>query len=413
MRSIALRALVATMFGLPALAPPALAQPVVRLPAADRMLPGRPAPVFSIGAEDGRSWEMLSGVRAVAFDRQDNLYVLDGGNHRVLVFDGRGRFVRQIGKQGRGPGELISPVQLAVTPTGDVVVSDLGRRAYSVFGRDGTFKHNVAFGGGGAPLAGRAMKAHPRGGVVTLSEPGGFAPNAPAGTVSGEHSLLWHPMTPAGRATTLFRSRQEAVRSGAAPGAGGPGTQVRTMSPVVFTPQLHWSVLPSAALAVAHTSRYSIRLVQPNGAVTRVLERPIAPRAVTARDREAVRERRRHALTTGEGLTFVTADGRSSLPIPPQLIRDLENLQFADQVPVISALVTDAAGRLWVERSVPELDRSGPVDILAPEGRYVGSLPAGTALPDAFGSSGRAAYIERDDMGVERVVVRTLPAAWR
>jgi hypothetical protein len=307
---------------------------------------------------------MFSGVRAVAFDRQDNLYVLDQGNQRVLVFDVRGRFVRQIGREGRGPGELIAPVQMAVTPSGDVIVSDLGRRAYSVFGGDGTFKRNISFAAaeGGPPLAGRVMRAHPRGGVVTLSEPGGFAPNAPAGLVDYEVSLKWNRLTEGGRETVLFRSQRESVRSTAAPGAGPPGTQVRTMGSVMFAPQLHWSVLPNGDLAVAHTPRYSIQLVQPNGAVARVLERPIAPRQVTARDREAARERQRRALTTGEGGTFIGADGRSTMSFPPQLIREqLANMQFADEIPVISGLTVDAAGRLWVKRSAREPGEPGPV----------------------------------------------------
>ena len=358
---------------------------------------------------------MLSGVRAVAFDRQDRLYVLDGGNQRVLVFDARGRFVRQIGKQGRGPGELIAPVQMAVNPTGDVVVSDLGRRAYSIFGGDGTFKRNVPFAAtGGPPLAGRVMRAHPRGGVVTLSEPGGFSPNAPAGVVDYDVSLRWNPLTQGARETVLFRSQQESVRSSAAPGAGRPGTQVRTMGSVMFAPKLNWSVLPNGGLAVANTARYSIRLVQPNGTVARVLERPIAPRQVTARDREAARERLRRSLTSGEGGTFVGANGQTKMAFPPQLIREqVQNMQFADQIPVITGVTTDATGRLWVERAAREPDAPGPVDILAQDGRYVGTLAAGTAMPDAFSPSGRAAYIERDELDVERVVVRALPASWR
>jgi hypothetical protein len=34
-------------------------------------------------------------------------------------------------------------------------------------------------------------------------------------------------------------------------------------------------------------------------------------------------------------------------------------------------------------------------------------------MPDAISATGRAAYVEKDDMDVEKVVVRALPPAWR
>jgi hypothetical protein len=33
-------------------------------------------------------------------------------------------------------------------------------------------------------------------------------------------------------------------------------------------------------------------------------------------------------------------------------------------------------------------------------------------LPNAFGPDGRAAFIEADDLGVQRVAVRRIPQAW-
>ena len=138
-RSLAAAALVCV------LAVPAHAQPVVRLPAADRALTGRPTQVFSVGRAEGRDTETFARVAQVAFDPAGNLYVLDQGRGRVVVFDRQGAFVRQFGRPGRGPGEFLAPMQLVVAPDGAVIVSDLGRRAYSVFGPDGTYRTSVPF----------------------------------------------------------------------------------------------------------------------------------------------------------------------------------------------------------------------------------------------------------------------------
>lgn len=98
----------------------------------DRELRGTPTPVFQVGADEGEEWELLVGVRAVAFDDSDTMYVLDAGNFRVLAFDSAGRFLRQIGRRGDGPGELAAPTSLAVTADGMVVVADIARRGYAV-----------------------------------------------------------------------------------------------------------------------------------------------------------------------------------------------------------------------------------------------------------------------------------------
>jgi DNA-binding beta-propeller fold protein YncE len=91
------------------LAAAAHGQQTTTLPARDRGLTDRPVEVYSIGRAEDRSWEMFSSIRGVAFDASDNLYALDAGNHRVLVFDGSGRFVREFGRRGSGPGELQGP----------------------------------------------------------------------------------------------------------------------------------------------------------------------------------------------------------------------------------------------------------------------------------------------------------------
>ena len=56
----------------------------------------------------------------------------------------------------------------------------------------------------------------------------------------------------------------------------------------------------------------------------------------------------------------------------------------------------------------------GPIDVLTPDGGYIGTFPVGTtAMPGVFGPDGLAAFIEFDEMDVARVVVRRLPEVVR
>jgi len=411
MLRVRLRIVLALLIGAPGVGA-AHGQAVVNLPAADRVIAGQPAAMYSVGREDGREWEMFSSVGGAAFDRADNLYVLDRENRRVLVFDARGRFVRQISKQGRGPGELISPAALTVTPQGEVVVADAGRRAYSVFGANGTFRRNFPFANPES-LTGTTLQAHPRGGVVSTIRVVEMPRGSPGTSQPGEN-VVWAPLDAQNRAVYLFRGQAEAARSTDTRVGGSRNLGMRVTGGAVFSPEVHWAVLPTGGIGVASTAQYAVRVTDAAGRTVRVLRRPISPRPVTAADRAAARERHRRALVTGEGGTFVSVNGSTAPRLPAQFVEQhVANLRFADVVPVIREVVSDAAGRLWVVRNGRDGVNSGPVDILAVDGRYVGTLPAGTRVPDAFSPSGRAAYIEKDELGVERVVVRTLPTTWR
>jgi hypothetical protein len=77
------------------LAAPLIAQETVTLPRRANTLTGPVTTAYSVGREEGASHEILSNVQAAVFDRQNNLYILDAGNFRVLIFDGRaGSYVR-------------------------------------------------------------------------------------------------------------------------------------------------------------------------------------------------------------------------------------------------------------------------------------------------------------------------------
>jgi hypothetical protein len=85
---------------------------------------------------------------------------------------------------------------------------------------------------------------------------------------------------------------------------------------------------------------------------------------------------------------------------------------FGDRIPAVQRLSADPRGRLWIERAGTVWGRPGPLDVLAADGSYVGTL-AGEALPVAWGPGGLAAALERDAQGRTFVSVRRLPAALR
>ena len=152
-----------------------LAQETVEITGRDQGIDANFEEVYSVGVLEGESWEMFGQVAKVAFDAAGNLYVFDGtpggvrsGEVRVLVFDTRGRFLREFGSSGGGPGEFNRPVDFAVLGDGTVVVSDAGHRAYQLFDASGTFHRFVRAGSApdGVPVLGQKIQPDPRGGAV-------------------------------------------------------------------------------------------------------------------------------------------------------------------------------------------------------------------------------------------------------
>ena len=116
-------------------ATPLPAQEVIELSLRDRHLDPAFEEVFRVGVLDGDPREMFATIPRVAFDARGNLYVFDrgpglhSGDLRVVIFDGSGVFLRELGSVGDGPGEFRQPLSYAVLRDGTVVVGDIGHRS--------------------------------------------------------------------------------------------------------------------------------------------------------------------------------------------------------------------------------------------------------------------------------------------
>ena len=390
---------------------PAAGQQTVKLTARDNMLRERPADVFTVGTVEGESWEMFSGIRSVVFDAADNMYVLDGQNSRIIVFDAGGRFVRQFGKKGGGPGELQAPLAMDLASDGSVVVSDVGNRSFVVFTSGGEYVRNVPFDEElGFPMA---MSADRSGGIIgrSMQRP---RPNGDPSDRSVS-PIIRHSLDGA-ETRTLYRVPVTPPR---VMESGSSGRMAfMTMDPV-FGPRPTFGVLPSG-IAVHHETGYSIHVLDMEGKPVRRITRDYTPRKVTKKDQEAWQEQRREEAANGGGPTVVMARtsgaGTSTSvgrPSPGAMTFNVDAVPFAEFMSVVTSIRTDPQGRIWVQRRDRDGGAAGPVDLVTSEGRYIGTLPA-QALPNAVSASGLAAWVVTDDeLGVERVVVRRLPASWR
>ena len=378
-----------------ALAAPALvAQEVIELPAEDRILEAEFEEVYRVGSLDGEDWEQFSRVFAVGFGQSGDLRVMDDQGGRVVVVSREGEFVREFGRIGDGPGEFAgntnTAVGFAVLRDGRTVVFDPGHSAFQVFAPEGEFERSVRMPGNSFYTIRTLLPARDGRNVIT-TRVAAFGRGGPA----GGPEPLFRPVY------RLVLTGDEAVQD----------TVIRAWRPSGdpdgFGPELVAGALPGGGLVYTDSSAYAIKVAAGDGELTRVLTRPFRPEPVTdrIRNREIERqleENEERAARSSSPFAAATAEMRRE---------GIQNMEFYPEVPVVRDLQTSWEGTIWVLRRGEEPSSDGPIDVLTPDGRYIGTFAAGaTGLPDAFGPDGLAAFIERDEFDVRSVAVRRLPA---
>lgn len=400
---------------------PLAAQQRVELPAKDRPLTLDARTLFQVGEVDGEEYETFGNVNDVAFDRQGNLYVLDASAYRVLVFDPKGTFIRAVGRQGGGPGEFGFPSALAILPSGELVVNDAAKGSLQVFSPAGEYLRSVTLEEDLGRAVGRMRSSG--NGIITETMPVRRLMD-PAQRGTGQRlqlpprSVTWLAFGESVTGHRLFNAPPREMKLSAPQQAGGGAVRV-SMSISAFEPSLLWAPLPGGGVAALNTADYRIGISDANGKPLRYLERPIAPRKVTDADRKRFLENRRNGVGgQGGGVAIAFAGSGSGAPgaaprAPnPGALRvnsaDIKesDVNWGDVIPVVRALGVDSFGRLWVQRSNQE-QTDGPIDLIDAGFRYLGTLPD-QEMPRAFGPDGRLAYVVRDELDVQRVVVKQM-----
>ena len=100
--------------------------------------------LFSVGEPRVGKWDAthFNQPTDIAIRPDGSFSVSDGYvNSRIAIFDSRGRWLREWGKKGAGPGEFSNPHGLTfVTGNTDVIVADRENSRLQVFDRNGAFK---------------------------------------------------------------------------------------------------------------------------------------------------------------------------------------------------------------------------------------------------------------------------------
>jgi len=75
--------------------------------------------------------------RDIEIDARGWIYVVDGGNFRLQVFDNNGELVRQVDALGAQYGDFARPKSVAVDEDGNIYVSDAAHGNFHIFDAEG------------------------------------------------------------------------------------------------------------------------------------------------------------------------------------------------------------------------------------------------------------------------------------
>lgn len=363
-------------------APPALVErtdsagvEIVLSRGADVALDWTFTPVLTLGGAD-EGPEAFFGIssHSIAVGHEGALYILDNGNHQVHVFDADGRHLRTMGRKGGGPGELqLWPNMIRLAADGTVYVYDIGKNGLVRFAADGSPLPEIRLDIFGRMIEGYALMDED---VVVKTTVRASAEDDPlnalvAVSTAGDTTHVLHtpspPLKPAQFNCVAISGMTE-----------------------IFAPELRWSASGSRIYA-ATSAEYVIDVYEAGRRVASI-RRDLAPRPAS----------RDLAIRAVGDKMEVRFGGGGSCVVQPDEVVDVRG--FANVVPAIGETAVAPDGTIWVQRYAIR-DEAAPIDILGPDGAYLGTLPAGTPFPAAFYPDGRIVVVEKDEFDVPRVVV--------
>lgn len=358
------------------IAAPLAAQQVITLPAEDRLLDADFEEVYRVGAVAGEDWETFGNVGDLAFDGVGNLYVVDTQGAQIVVVNPEGGFVRQLGGVGQGPGEFdqhnTTLIRIAVLSDGRVAAFD---QRFSLFGPDGEFERTVRLRD--AMIVMPRLDVDRRGdGVLATGEVRIIDSAMPRGPADGTL-----PQPEYRHVVRMDLIDNQAALDTVAYAWLPPGEATG------FRPPLIVGALPRGGVAYTDSTAYAIKVAGADGTLERVLTRPFVPEPVTDRIRQDERERRLKRLE-GDWEAGRSGGERGAM-MAGAMRAQAESMEFHPVVPVVRRLRTSWEGYIWVQRRGAEPVSDGPIDVLTPDGRYLGTFSAdGTAMPGALGPAG-------------------------
>jgi hypothetical protein len=272
--------------------------------------------------------QMFQSINMLDVDAKGNMYILDEQAGNIKVFDSSGKFVKNIGRKGQGPGEFGLPISLFLSLQGQIIVNDMGQRKIHYFDLEGNYLEEFS-------IADRFLFFGPMvtsGGDLIVSY-----------TIPQEKPItVLQKLDPAFQSILTFTSL---------PLDTPPVLNIfvaRSLS------SLRWSKTYADEIIWGDIKNpeYFINFHDLDGKLRKKITREFDPISITAQDRERLMEE-----TFGDNPA------------------DQWDIQFPENYPPFSGFSIDDLGHIFVKRYEKETHEEGGLyDIFDAEGRYIAKM---------------------------------------
>ncbi len=210
--------------------------------------------LWSVGGEDDAQGDLINRPFDIRLAPDGTVYVLDWNDVCIRVFDANGKFLRQVGRKGQGPGEFDTPFYFDVDGAGRIHVVDMRSLRMTRFDPAGKYESSFRL----EKVSGQ-IRVGPRGRVYCGENSTGEP------ELTSEYRVVQRMLTIVrydadGRnpqRTGPFRAEQmrmKAVSGGTVALAGGPSA-----------PQTGWGLGPDGRIWLGHNETYEMSVFDPDG----------------------------------------------------------------------------------------------------------------------------------------------------
>ena len=370
---------------------------------------------LSIGVADGAEEYMLGEIADIALGRDGSIYALDRQVPAVRHYDAQGKFIRNIGRSGAGPGEFRSVSGIAVTRDGRLLLWDTGNWRINVYSATGDNLPQLTTPSG---TSGSSMATFARALMVDSS-----------GRIVTRKTVFSRDMLNRPTVWVRFDSNGELIDTAFAPASPKPEGVVSASSGsasvsdrVPFAPRRLVAMSPFGNFVAGYPDRYAFEIHQARGPVISV-RRDVKPEPVSRSERAEARKRIEDRMRqTNPTWSWNGPDIPDTKPLYEELHVAHDGRIWVAVVPEVSSRVGSisssgggggppGASRPRREGPPPPPPRPALYDIFEPDGQYLGQVQVPAKVSSVVRRGDQVWAIAFDDDDVPRI--KRYRIAWK
>ena len=282
---------------------------------------------LTIGNDNEKSGHFFSRINDIEVDEDGLIYLIDGADSTIRVFDKDGDFLRTIGRKGQGPGEFERPFHIQVTADNELYVVDYSGARAVYFSLNGDFLRQASL-----PRPILPIRLDSQWNLVGIE----VAAPPPLG----------------GKVIKKYDSHYKTLMVIATEEQGTP----RVFD--IGKPSCYCAVTKSDQVIWGDSREYALYVLDPQGRLIKKITKEHKSQVISAADKDGYKKRYAEALKAGF------------------------NIIFRGHYPAYRDILTDDEGRIWVRtyEHMNTAEDASCYDIFNSEGIYVAKIPLNMSL---------------------------------